>query len=62
MNIFFRQQRGIQGKDCNDSDQAPERAMTEMTSDYSLIRELINLGVPYERINIPGITFDAIEI
>ena len=62
MNVFFRQQRGIHGKDCNGSSQVPERAMTKMTRDYLLIRELINLGVPYERINIPGITFETIEI
>lgn len=62
MNVFFQQQRGIHGKDCNDSDQVPERALTEMSRDYLLIRELINLGVPYERITIPGITFEEIQI
>ena len=61
MNTFFKQQSGI-SQNQRGSKTLSKAGSGEMPSDYLLIRELINLGIPYERINIPGITFQTIEI
>ena len=58
---FFLKQIGLSNNEY-EAKQTLRVGGSELTSDYSLIRDLINIGVPSERIRIPGITFENIKI
>jgi len=58
---FFLKQIGLSNNEY-EGKQTLRVSGNELASDYCLIRDLINIGVPSERIRIPGITFETFKI